>query len=266
MASDSSDSIRIPDSQEPGDAAETEDEGSSGDGTGSVEGGGSDSVAFRSDDRDKLGWEFLLDFRQVVHELEQDEAVCHLEWATYDPVPDFTLETLEHGLGLTVPEFITEFYRLTDGLYLSWDRKTEEGIVPGGGFELFDFATVFDSWLETLWPTDPPAGCDADFLWSLRGVAEAPGDDTGDMIVMCIEEEYPTFDLFIHNPSDRRSHLMQLDFHGYLHALLETRGVFGWPYLFSESDLEDDPELASIRQRAEQRIDAWFPETSLASL
>lgn len=253
MASDSPDSMKVPDPAEEN-AAQTPG-----------------PVTMKTEERESLDWDFLLDFRQMVRELERDDDICHVEWATYDPVPDFTLETLEHGLGITVPEFITEFYRLSDGLYLSWDRRTDDGVIPGGGFEVFDFATVFDSWLETLWPTDPadpPDSCDADFLWSLRGVATPPHASTADdaptklehMIVMCVEEEYPTYDLFVHHPDDFESHLLKLDFHGFLDALMETRGLYGWPYLVVETDLAEESKLTTIQQRTRRRLDQWFPE------
>jgi hypothetical protein len=224
---------------------------------------GNSSVTMRTEERDSLDWEYLLDFRQMVHELKTDDAVCNVEWATYDPVPDFTLETMEHGLGLTVPEFITEFYRLTDGLYLSWDRRTNDGPVPGGGFEVFDFATVFDSWLDTLWANDTPDDCDDDFLWSLRGIAETPADQMPEMIVMCVEEEYPTFDLFIHDADTFDSHLLGLDFHDFLYALLETRGVYGWPYLVCEDEWADNTPQARRRDRARHRLEDWFPDAEI---
>jgi hypothetical protein len=226
-----------------------------------------------SREEEKLGWEFLFDFRAMAGELEARDDIVDVEWAIPDPVPNFTVETMEHGLGTSVPRFIKRFYRMADGLELSWNVRVDGEVVPGGGIELFDFATVFDSWLDTLWASGPETDemddREVDFLWSLRGfdgLGQPQGEDR-QMVVFCVEEtDYPTFDLFLHRLDARDSHLLSVNFRTYLDLLLQTRGTFGWVYRLADIDLDAHPDLRATAESFDRRMQRLFPETNLDAL
>lgn len=227
----------------------------------------------------ELGWDFLFDFRAMAGELEEREGVEEVHWEMNDPVPEFTITTLEHGLGASIPERIKRFYLLTDGLKLTWRMRDSEAgdSEAGGGVEIFDFGTAFGPWLDDLWPTDPDlpeSEARQDFLWSLRGFDRVPGpanapdapDASSPMVVMCVEEEYPSYDLFLFDPASRDTFLLELDFRGYLHALLETRATHGWQLLAledPEAAFEAHPTWRPRAERARRHIERLFPEAEL---
>lgn len=226
--------------------------------------GPDDEGSARSESRETLSWEFVLDFREMVRELERRDDVVDVEWQIGDPVPTFTVETIEHGLGTTIPRFVKRLYRLADGLHLEWSLLEDGERKPGGGIGLFDFATVFDSWLDELWTSDPELDpSERDLLWSLRGFDARPQPDGERMVAVCVEDvDYPTFDLFLHDLETRRSHLLELDFQDYLRRLLETRGTYGWVHHFADL-AEDDPADCRRRQQFRRRMARLFPEVDL---
>src|SRR5690554_1254141 len=57
-----------------------------------------------------------------------------------------------------------------DWLEFSWSYEQDSRVIPGGGAHLFDFATVFDSWLDSLWLSEETMSAEqVDFMWTLRG-------------------------------------------------------------------------------------------------
>ena len=210
--------------------------------------------------RQLLNWDLLFDFRAMVAELEETEGIVDVHWRMHDPIPNFTIETIEHGLGVTVPHRVRSFYEVSDGLEFSWNYVIDGEKHAGGGAHLFDFATVFDNWLDSLWLGEVGQDAeDEDFLWSLRGFDQHSHPDFSDMIVLCVEEEYPTYDLFLHDLDQRSSELLELSFREYFDFLLETRGVYGWQFLLSEHASADDPRAEHFFEVVEH----FFPDVDL---
>lgn len=218
-----------------------------------------------SETNDKLGFEFLFEFQAMVRELEEMESVVDVEYELGDPVSNFTVETLEHGLGKTVPRFVKRLYSVADGIHLRWNLLEDGEIVPGGGIELFDFATVFDTWLEGLWTTDEALTAEEeDFLWTLRGFdgGVEPGGER--MVAVCVEDvDYPTFDLFLHDATSHQSHLVSVDFRTYLQCLLDTRGTYGWVHALAESTGESPAWMRRWSEHFFRRMEAHFPDVEL---
>lgn len=146
--------------------------------------------------------------------------------------------------------------------------------MPGGGAHLFDFATVFDSWLDLLWLVgdDGLSEEQRDFLWTLRGFdrtthtrAPQSGENGGlvapeQMIVICVEEEYPTYDLFMHDLKTRTTRLLDASFRDYFDCLLATRGVYGWQTLL----LDKEDQQADALHNLLERVERLFPGEDLA--
>lgn len=211
--------------------------------------------------RELFNWDLLFDFHAMIGELRQTDGIVDVQATLHDPVPTFTIETIEHGLGIRVPRRIKSFYQITDGLEFSWSYERDGETVPGGGAHIFDFATVFDNWLDSLWQTDPEQSDEEqDFLWSLRGVDRRCGPQTSTMVVMCVEEEYPTYDLFLHDLDTGHSELLELTFREYFDCLLESRGTFGWRALLAEdADGADAEDFFEVMERFFPRVklDRW---------
>lgn len=221
---------------------------------------------------DGLGWDLLFDFHAMIAELEQTPGIVEVKSAVHPPVPIFTIETIEHGLGIRVPEHIRSFYMVCDGLEFSWSYEDDEEVLPGGGAHLFDFATVFDSWLDSLWVVGGDLDEETqDFLWTLRGFdrtyqsdwfqahddLKEPVDEQ--MVVMCVEEEYPSYDLFMHDLSTGDSRLLNASFRDYFDCMLASRGIYGWQrLLFDEAEQQGDFE--ELLARSER----FFPAEALA--
>lgn len=226
-----------------------------GDGSGAGESGADDG-----EQRELLNWDLLFDFHAMIGELEQTDGIVEVHAVMHDPVPNFTIETIEHGLGIRVPNHIRSFYQVTDGLEFSWSYEQDGEVVPGGGAHLFDFATVFDTWLDTLWGVEGERSEEEqDFLWSLRGFDDGAHPQLAEMVVMCVEEEYPTYDLFVHDLSSRRSRLLDVSFREYFDCLLASRGTYGWRVLLAEEGDPHDERAARFYEVAER----FFPAKDL---
>jgi hypothetical protein len=211
--------------------------------------------------RELINWDLLFDFHAMVETLEATDGIVEVRSKMHDPVPVFTIETIEHGLGIHLPARVKSFYQVTDGLEFAWSYEKDGEVRPGGGAHLFDFATVFDNWLDSLWQTEADHDEDEqDFYWSLRGFDRGCAPQASHMVVMCVEEEYPTYDLFVHDLEDRSSHLLELTFREYFDRLLTSRGTFGWRALLTE-----DPACASHRaDEFFEVVERFFPDADLS--
>jgi len=212
-----------------------------------------------------IDWEYPFDVREMAGRLADDDRIAGVECEVGSPVANFTVETMEHGLGTTVPRFVKRLYRVADGLHLAWEVDDGDGTRPGGGADLFDFATVFDNWLDELWTdADGLDERESDFLWSLRGfdASPEPGDDR--MVVVCVEEtDYPTFDLFLHDLETHQSHLLGVDFHTYLTCLLETRGTYGWVHALADVDGQPPDYIERWRSHFRGTVEELFTDVDL---
>lgn len=219
-----------------------------------------------------LGWDLLFDFHAMVGELKATEGVVDVQAKIHPPVPLFTINTIEHGLGIRVPQRIRSFYLVCDGLEFSWSYQEGSKVVPGGGAHLFDFATVFDTWLDTLWLSgEEMSEEEYDFMWTLRGFDRTfhapsaaqsdPEDDLSkrEMVVMCVEEEYPTYDLFVHDLQTHTSRLLDVSFREYFDCLLASRGTYGWQNLLLEDAAPRARELGDFYKVVER----FFPPSDL---
>ncbi|QDG51749.1 hypothetical protein FIV42_13625 [Persicimonas caeni] len=212
----------------------------------------------QEEQRELFNWDLLFDFHAMIGELRQTDGIVEVEATMHDPVPNFTIETIEHGLGILVPSRIKSFYQITDGLEFSWSYEHDGQLLPGGGAHIFDFATVFDNWLDSLWHSLPEhSDEEQDFLWSLRGVDRDLGPESSKMVVMCVEEDYPTYDLFVHDLDSHTSELLELTFREYFDCLLTSRGTYGWRGLLTE-DTDGDGAEAFF-----EVMDRFFPHAKL---
>lgn len=210
-----------------------------------------------ADEPESVDFEFFFDFKAMVEDLREHERIVEVQARTFEPVPGFTIETIEHGLGIVIPQRIRSFYEVTDGLEFSWSYRDDDGEVrAGGGAHLWGFARVFDVWLDTLWKTPEDAEVDEDFVWNLRGFDAAHQWETDEIVVLCVEEEYPTYDLFLHDLETSRSQLLELSFVDYFDRLLATRGTLGWQAIFGEEDRRAGDAAVEV-------IEMLFPDTDL---
>lgn len=235
-------------------------DGEGGDGAGEGGDGGADTQ-----ETERIGWEYAFELRAMVRELEEDDRIAEVDAEIGSPVANFTVETMEHGLGQTIPRFVKRLYHVADGVRIEWTLEDGDEVRPGGGIHLYDFATVFDSWLHELWSGDPELDEEtSEFLWSLRGFDGAPEPEGDRWTVVCVEEnDYPTFDLFIHDRTTHQSHLLSVDFETYLEMLLETRGTYGWVHALADFEGAPPAYVQRWRRHFRETMHEVFPEVDL---
>lgn len=223
-----------------------------------------------------LGWDLLFDFHAMIGELEATEGIVDVQAHIHPPVPLFTIHTIEHGLGIRVPQRIRSLYLVCDGLEFSWSYEQDSQVIPGGGAHLFDFATVFDSWLDSLWVSaDALSEEQCDFLWTLRGFdrtfhadsvqqsgaqSDAAALAEREMVVMCVEEEYPTYDLFVHDLQTQTSRLLDTSIREYFDCMFAARGTYGWQQLLLENDA---PPKEADPSEFDRVVERFFPASDL---
>ena len=216
-----------------------------------------------------FGFEHVVRLREMAEALRKRRGIEQVHLELHDPVPQVVLEALEDGLGLRLPPQITSLYRQTDGFEFRWQWRDDEGqLRPGGAVRMVGFSTVFGNWLGTLW--DEVEGVDParlDFIWQLRGIDDTPGDSppgTTPMTVMQMEEEAPSYRLYLHD-LEGGSYPLDLDLYGYVEAALETRGILGWQLLFCTGyDLDEDPLGLGTPEQVYEQIDRFFPDVNLS--
>jgi hypothetical protein len=203
----------------------------------------------------------LMRLREIADSLERARDVVDVHFEAGPPVPLVLLDTITGGLGIELPEPVESFYLTCDGFELRWHYLDEEGERHlGGDLVLFDFATTFDSWLGSLWGHfDEMSSEELDFIWELRGVDATPSTDDERMTVLHIEEDDPSYDLYVHD-RERGTYRMDLDFVTYVECAIESRGIPGWQLLFCpDYDLDEDPFETGIRERFPELMRTLFP-------
>ncbi len=76
---------------------------------------------------------------------------------------------------------------------------------------------------------------------------------------MCVEEEYPTYDLFVHDLKTHTSRLLEVSFREYFDCLLASRGTYGWRAMLLEDADADDERTAQFLEVAQR----FFPRDEL---
>lgn len=211
------------------------------------------------------------DLRVIERDLLEREDVVDVVLRMEEPAPEFTITTIENGLGRELPRDIKSFYRVLNGFELSWSFVDELGLKqPGGHIQIFDIARVFGFWFDTLWVHDPNrTEEELDFLWSLRGLdgggqaGETMLPDSPMTVLHLLGDWGSDYELMLFHGPDHLS-LMQMDLMSYVYYALETRGLGLWRQVVSAMDLSH-PRYAELEQGRVffERLARFFPDVDL---
>jgi hypothetical protein len=149
--------------------------------------------------------------------------------------------------------FRNSFFR-PDEIHAEWRSTTGPLIV--GEFCLNHIYECFTR--STLPPDDKTLRTnEREILGDLYVIDTAPRGGTGN-IAGLYESEDSGFDVWFYDMGLHRLERLDLDYAGYLDAILVTKGVAGWQYLFADCDMSS-AELHSIAVDLEVMLNT-FPE------
>jgi hypothetical protein len=197
----------------------------------------------------------------------RDEIEVHV-YDHYAPVSLFTLEHVESSMGIVIPDQLRSFYRVTDGMELRWSWRDGDELKPGGQIHMHPFGTVFGNWIDKIWGKAASDETDLiDFTWELRGVEQQAGwtDESDWMTVLHMPEGLPFYQLYFHDAMTQTL-LLDLDFVDYCNALIDTRGAYGWQFLATEVDFDEQPEVRELAATALSTIGEVFPTVDISHL
>lgn len=214
----------------------------------------------------KLNVNDLIDIKAVIREIDESNSLRLIKSEFFQPASDVVVTTIESGIGIAVPDNVLSFYQvISDGLEFEWNYKESDGTEQaGGGFHLYNFGRVFGTWVDEIWGVVPDGASETehDFSWELRPV-EAPHKGGSHYTVLHVPDFAPGYGLYYHDPN-HSSYRLDLDFASYFDCLLETRGFYGWQFLVSDVDFDQNP-VAKQRARAFHEVmPRLFPDTDFS--
>ncbi|MBN2894127.1 MAG: SMI1/KNR4 family protein [Bacteroidales bacterium] len=195
---------------------------------------------------------YLERFKKMVEELKNHPQIEVKEFVVNPPATDEQIETAQERFNLT-PDML-DFYKLANGLKLTWTIKGETDGFDDGYVDLLPVEEVFMDWSESLdteefpefEPLHPfdyfrPEGCAAFYLNE--------------------ETENPEV-YFLNNGSGEMSEL-KLDFKSYMDLLLETKGFFYWQSARASS-LEGNNNFQE--RNLKTKLPKLFPDINLENI
>ncbi len=213
-----------------------------------------------------INQEWLWEFNHVIGELNARDDIEVHTYEHYDPVSLFTLEQVETSVGIVVPDQIRSFYRTTNGLDLRWSWRDGDDWKPGGQVRMHPFGKVFGNWIDTIWGKAKSDAADViDFTWELRGVEHQDSWGHEWMTVLHMPESIPFTQLYFHDPLDQTL-MIDMDFVDYCDGLLDTLGVYGWQFLATEVDFDEQPSIREMAASARHTLERAFPEVDISHL
>ena len=199
----------------------------------------------------------------LADDLRGRQGVIDVRFDLDRPAPEFAFTTIENSLGRELPEDIKSLYRVTNGFELSWDVQDERGRRQRAGhLKIYDVATVFGFWFDTLWPHDPSRDeRELDFLWSMRGLDPGPEAPHGAMTALRLEGDWgQDYSLWLVQEHQLTGQLA-MDLMSYVYYGLETRGLTMWREVLSDQAPMLPP---SQGQRFLDQLARFFPEVDPA--
>lgn len=214
---------------------------------------------------DPLSFDFALTFQAIAEDLHTHPRIHDVVANLNTPVSDFVIETIEDGLGFSVPSDLLSIYQQTDGLDLSWNWIDDDGVKrPGGAFHLHSFGHLFGRWLDTLWVEDDALDEAAlELIWSLRGFDGHPHvDDEFKRVTGLVLERDADPVLYTHHHRVG-THALRIGPIDYLYWALTARGLPDWTLLASTYDLKADPLGIDPTEGLFDTLTTLFPEQDL---
>ncbi|MBD2449264.1 SMI1/KNR4 family protein [Nostoc sp. FACHB-152] len=159
---------------------------------------------------------------------------------------------IENFLGYKLDEKLKDCLFITDEISLSWGYELEENEYENGGeFRLSNLYHIISSNQAELW-YEEMEDQEKEFYKKLVPFDDHPNTGDGVMSVFKMENGEASPEVWLYD-SNGMCHKMLLDYPSYLEKTLETKGFYGWQYLFCEVDLSDY-YFATARNQLEKML------------
>jgi hypothetical protein len=205
--------------------------------------------------------DFVWAFVELAQRIASHPNITHHTREVDFPTPDFTIQTVEDGLGGELAPELKSLYKHSDLFRLEWFIQEDGARMLGGAIHLASFMRVFGRWLDTLWIEQPDMSeQEKDFVWTLRGfdIPSAPGTLWG---VLSVNDEDPSqYSVWTRHP-DGHVLPMRLGLIDYLYCALGACGAPGWQLVFTDYDFAENPWDMPQPEEWLQRLESYFPES-----
>jgi hypothetical protein len=151
---------------------------------------------------------------------------------------DFQFGEIENFLKYKLDKKLKNCLFLSDEISLYWGYELKEDEHENGGeFRLSSLSHIFTFSKPELWYEEMEEE-EKEFYKKLIPFDDHPNTGDGVMGVFKMENGIASPEIWLYD-NNGLCHKMDLDYPGYLDYLLETKGFYGWQYLFCEIDLSD---------------------------
>lgn len=184
----------------------------------------------------------MLAFWDVANDMLRHERVVDVHAQVRPALTEVMEMMIQNGLEQPLSEEFLALCRVSDGYEFAWSWLDDAGVAHvGGGFHLHELTRVYGSWLGEIWGEwEEMTQEERDFVWELRriDVARTPWGQEWSVVMLHRPQEDER--LFLHH---RTCGTIALDIplKDYMHWALSARGIWGWQFLRSDYDFEDDP-------------------------
>lgn len=165
---------------------------------------------------------------------------------------NFQFDEIEKILKYKLDEKLKDCLFISDEISLYWDYELEEDEYENAGeFRLSSLSRIFTFSKPELWYEEMEEE-EKEFYKELIPFDDHPNTGDGVMGVFKMEKGAASPEIWLYD-SNGICHKMNLDYPGYLERILETKGFYGWQYLFCEIDLSDY-YFASVQRQLETML------------
>lgn len=183
-----------------------------------------------------------------------------------DEINDYDCKSIEEALGVAVSEDLRAGMNAANGAAAWWFFETPDGKKDSGEFQLVALVEVFTYEQDApLYSDDTPAEQKA-LLEKLKVIDQRPNTGDDKLAAFKVEPGRMPPEIWFYDRGD--CFRMDLGYLDYLDALVLTKGVSDWQYLYCDVD-PTDPLRAGLRAKLERRLDALeslFPGRDYAAL
>jgi hypothetical protein len=181
-----------------------------------------------------------------------------------DSILEFVREEIRQDTGVELSANLVASMNVSNGAGAYWLYRIDDRLQGAGEFKLRHLREVFLEEPEELWSDDTPEQ-QKQLLKTLRYFDYRPGAGDDKFAAFALQPGTMPPPIWYYDRGD--CFRMTLDYEGYLQALIVTKGITDWQYLFSEVDWSDDAHKG-LAEKLRQRLDALaviFPQHDYAA-
>lgn len=170
-------------------------------------------------------------------------------------------DEIETHLGYPLADYFRDYFFASEAIALHWDYELDGEEENGGEFRLSNLFNVFTSDDSKLW-IDEMSEQEKEFYRKLRPFDDHPYMGDGTMGVFKLEPGVASPEIWFYNVSNK-SYKMDLTYNEYVECLIDTRGFFGWQYLFCDIDIRKHyTDLPGELAKMLDVLPRLFPDTN----